>query len=135
MRRLVAILAVTLSVAACTPLQVAYILHKDVRAVTEVEVRRATFMDFAVRLHNDPFLVCTRGHESDNAGGYQAFNPGGPAYGAYQFLRGTWNNTARHARWLWLVGVDILKTPGFVQDLMAAHLYRWQGKAPWNYLC
>ena len=47
--------------------------------------------------HNDPFLVCTRGIESK--GNYQAYNPSGPYYGAYQFTQSTWDSTARdHAR-------------------------------------
>jgi hypothetical protein len=39
--------------------------------------------------------ACTRAHESDTAGGYHAYNPAGPYYGAYQFLRSTWDNVAR----------------------------------------
>jgi hypothetical protein len=39
--------------------------------------------------------ACTRAHESDTAGGYAAYNPAGPYYGAYQFLQSTWDNVAR----------------------------------------
>ncbi|HEY1738891.1 MAG TPA: hypothetical protein VGI86_09290, partial [Acidimicrobiia bacterium] len=41
---------------------------------------------------NTPFLVCTRHYESDTAGGYTAIDPDYDHFGAYQFLRSTWNN-------------------------------------------
>jgi hypothetical protein len=82
-----------------------------------------------------PFLVCTRAHESDSAGGYRAVSPGGSFRGAYQFLQSTWNSTARHAGRLDLVGVDPAQAAPHDQDLMALELYHSQGKAPWGGRC
>ena len=42
-------------------------------------------IDETSSIANDPFLACTRAHESDQAGGYQAVSPGGMYRGAYQF--------------------------------------------------
>jgi hypothetical protein len=83
--------------------------------------------------HDSAFLACTRGIESH--GDYQAVNPAGPYWGAYQFLQSTWDETARHAGWLHLVGVRPDQASVFEQDAMAQHLYEWQGKAPWNGRC
>ena len=80
--------------------------------------------------HNDPYLTCVRHYEStDN---YQAFNPGGPAYGAYQFLLSTWNLTANHAGRGDLVGLDPRRASAYDQDEMAWTLYQWQGKRNWT---
>ena len=86
-------------------------------------------------LHNEPFLACTRAHESESAGGYQAYNPVGPYYGAYQFLQSTWDRTAHHAGYPWLAGRDPRSVADWEQDVMAWELYLWQGKAPWNGRC
>jgi hypothetical protein len=86
-------------------------------------------------LRNQPFLVCTRAHESDGAGGYQAYNRSGPYLGAYQFLQSTWNATAHHGGYPWLVGVDPRHATDHEQDVMAWELYLWQGKAPWGGRC
>jgi TolA-binding protein len=83
--------------------------------------------------HNDPFLVCTRSIES--GGNYQAYNPSGPYYGAYQFLQSTWNSTANHAGRGELVGVDPRQASEYDQDDMAWTLYQWKGKGPWNGRC
>jgi len=83
--------------------------------------------------HNDPFLVCTRGIESK--GNYQAYNPSGPYYGAYQFTQGTWDSTANHAGRGDLVGVDPRNASEYDQDDMAWTLYQWKGKGPWNGRC
>jgi hypothetical protein len=77
------------------------------------------------------FLACVRAHESDTAGGYQAVNPAGPYYGAYQFLQSTWDATARHIGRDDLDGIRPDTAPADVQDLIAAALYAWQGGAPW----
>lgn len=82
-----------------------------------------------------PFLVCTRAHESDTAGGYRAISPGGTYRGAYQFLRSTWDNVARHAGRPDLVGVDPAAASPADQDLLAWDLYQWQGAAPWGGRC
>jgi prefoldin subunit 5 len=83
--------------------------------------------------HNDPFLVCTREHES--GGNYQAYNASGPYYGAYQFSQSTWNATANHAGRGDLVGVDPRQASEYDQDEMAWTLYQWQGKGPWLGRC
>jgi Transglycosylase-like domain len=83
--------------------------------------------------HNDPFLVCTRGIESK--GNYQAYNPSGPYYGAYQFTQSTWDSTANHAGRGDLVGVDPRNASEYDQDDMAWTLYQWKGKGPWNGRC
>lgn len=83
--------------------------------------------------HLDPFLVCTRTVES--SGNYQAYNPAGPYYGAYQFLQRTWNVTANHAGRDELIGVVPSTASEYDQDDMAWELYQWQGKKPWNDRC
>jgi TolA-binding protein len=80
--------------------------------------------------HNDPYLTCVRRHESSD--NYQAYNPGGPAYGAYQFLQSTWNLAANHAGRGDLVGLDPRRASQYDQDEMAWTTYQWQGKRPWS---
>jgi hypothetical protein len=86
-------------------------------------------------LGQHPFLVCTRAHESDTAGGYGAVNPSGKYRGAYQFSQSTWDNTARHAGRPDLVGVDPAAANPADQDFLAMDLYRWQGASPWGGRC
>jgi hypothetical protein len=83
--------------------------------------------------HNHPFLVCTRAIES--GGNYQAYNASGPYYGAYQFLRSTWNSAANHAGRYELIGVVPSQASPYDQDDMAWVLYNWQGKRPWGGRC
>jgi hypothetical protein len=83
----------------------------------------------------DPFLACTRAHESDSAGGYHAVSPGGTYRGAYQFLPSTWNNIARSAGRSDLVGVDPAAAAPSDQDQLALFLYHQQGAAPWGGRC
>ncbi len=90
--------------------------------------------------HMHPFLVCTRSHESSHTppaydDGYDAVSPSGKYRGAYQFARTTWDNTARHAGRLDLVGVDPAAASVIDQDTLALHLYRWQGADPWLGRC
>ncbi|MGQ0826357.1 MAG: transglycosylase family protein [Actinomycetota bacterium] len=80
-----------------------------------------------------PFLTCTRRIES--GGNYGAVNPSGRYRGAYQFARATWDNTARHAGRLDLVGIDPAAAPPPDQDFLALHLYEWQGASPWLGRC
>lgn len=49
----------------------------------------------------EAFLACTRAHESDTAGGYQAVSPSGAHRGAYQFVQSTWDTVAR---WVGQIG-------------------------------
>jgi hypothetical protein len=82
-----------------------------------------------------PFLACTRAHESDSAGGYAARSPDGLYYGAYQFLRSTWDSVARESGRLDLVGRDPATVAPADQDQLALNLYHWQGAAPWGGRC
>ena len=91
-------------------------------------------------LHGQPFLVCTRSHESSSVPplydtGYAAVDPSGTYRGAYQFSRSTWNNTARHAGRPDLVGVDPASASVADQDSLAWDLYQWQGASPWLGRC
>jgi hypothetical protein len=86
-------------------------------------------------LGDDPFLRCTRAHESDSSGGSRAVSAGGVYRGAYQFTRSTWDNTARRAGRHDLVGVDPAAAAPWDQDLLALSLYHWQGAAPWGGRC
>ena len=79
---------------------------------------------------DDPFLACTRAHESDSAGGYQAVSAGGTYRGAYQFDQGTWNTAADLAGRSDLVGVDPAAAAPADQDLLAITLYHARGSAP-----
>jgi hypothetical protein len=83
----------------------------------------------------DPFLACTRAHESDTSGGYHAVSPGGVYRGAYQFLPSTWNSIAAAAGRGDLVGVDPATAAPADQDQLALYLYHQQGAAPWGGRC
>ncbi|HEY1737065.1 MAG TPA: hypothetical protein VGI86_00055 [Acidimicrobiia bacterium] len=84
---------------------------------------------------NTPFLVCTRHYESDTAGGYTAIDPEYEHFGAYQFLRSTWNNVARVTGFTSLVGVNPAYAAHKYQDFLALYLYRWQGASHWQGRC
>jgi len=86
-------------------------------------------------LSADPFLACTRAHESDNSGGYQAISAGGTYRGAYQFDRSTWNSAAMLAGRPDLVGVDPAAAAPADQDLLALALYHARGTQPWGGRC
>lgn len=79
------------------------------------------------------FLACVRWRES--RGNYTVVSANGLYYGAYQFLRSTWDNTARHAGRADLVGVAPNLASPSDQDAMALHLLRWQGTSPWGGAC
>jgi peptidoglycan endopeptidase LytE len=84
-------------------------------------------------VHNEPFLVCTRGRESN--GNYGVVSSNGLYHGAYQFLPTTWNSVASHAGRLDLIGVLPSHASPNDQDEMAWSLYQWQGNAPWGGRC
>jgi hypothetical protein len=86
-------------------------------------------------LANDPFLACTRAHESDQAGGYQAVSAGGTYRGAYQFDRSTWDSAAGIAGRTDLVGGDPAAAAPADQDLVALALYHARGTQPWGGRC
>lgn len=79
------------------------------------------------------FLACVRWRESRN--NYGVVSANGLYYGAYQFLRSTWDSTARHAGRADLIGVPPNLVPPADQDAMALHLLRWQGTSPWGGAC
>jgi hypothetical protein len=84
---------------------------------------------------NAAFLACTRGYESDTAGGYRAVDPAGIHFGAYQFLQSTWNNVARKTGRTSLIGVNPASASPADQDWMALYLYQWLGSSHWQYRC
>ena len=81
------------------------------------------------------FLMCTRAHESDTAGGYQAVSPDGVYHGAYQFDQSTWNSTADAVGRPDLVGVDPASASPADQDTLATALYEVRGNQPWGGRC
>lgn len=125
-------------------------LHVPVSQVTDAQVAAATkatappkilhtsstdeFLRWAADLHNKFFLVCTRAHESDTAGGYIT-NTGNGYYGAYQYLIGTWNWAAAHYGAPQYVGVLPSNVPGFWQDLVTWNYYLAGGNGPWGGRC
>ncbi len=86
-------------------------------------------------LASDPFLACTRAHESDSSGGYQAVSSGGTYRGAYQFDRSTWNSAAHLANRPDLVGVDPATASPADQDSLAFALFQARGTQPWGGRC
>jgi peptidoglycan hydrolase CwlO-like protein len=84
-------------------------------------------------MHDHPFLVCTRNRES--RGIYTVVSSSGLYYGAYQFLKTTWDVTALHAGRPSLVGVVPNSASEYDQDDMAWTLYQWQGNSPWGGRC
>jgi hypothetical protein len=88
-----------------------------------------------IDLSQNAFLACTRRHESDTSGGYHAVSRSGIYRGAYQFDRSTWDNTARRAGRLDLVGVDPAAASPADQDFLAFELHSWAGAAPWGGRC
>ena len=92
-------------------------------------------IDETSNIANDPFLACTRAHESDQAGGYQAVSPGGTYRGAYQFDQSTWDNASRMAGRNDLVGRDPATVAPADQDLVAITLYHEHGSSPWGSRC
>jgi hypothetical protein len=73
------------------------------------------------------FLACTRAHESDSAGGYQAISPDGRYRGAYQFDQQTWNGVGG-------TGDPAAASPA-EQDYRATILYEQRGNQPWGGRC
>lgn len=67
----------------------------------------------------------------ESSGNYGAYNSSGPYYGAYQFLQGTWDSTARRTGRADLVGVHPHHASPSDQDAMAYALYSRRGSSPW----
>lgn len=83
--------------------------------------------------HNHPFLTCTRAHES--GGNYSVVSANGQYYGAYQFLKSTWNAAAVSFGRSDLVGVAPNVASVYDQDDIAWRVYQSQGNAPWGGRC
>lgn len=75
-------------------------------------------------------LACISWNESRNE--YGAVSPDGTAFGAYQITQQTWNETAEHAGYTNLVGVQPNYATPAQQDEVALALLEWQGTSPWN---
>lgn len=78
-------------------------------------------------------LECIKHRESD--GQYDVVNSSSGAAGAYQFMPGTWNTTARAAGRPDLVGVNPSAASPADQDAMAQFLMATQGLGPWGGGC
>ena len=78
-------------------------------------------------------LECIKHRES--RGQYGVVNSSSGAAGAYQFMPGTWNNTARSAGRADLIGVNPSSAGAADQDAMAQHLLATQGLGPWGGIC
>jgi hypothetical protein len=83
----------------------------------------------------DCFLACTRAHESDTAGGYEAVSSSGTYRGAYQFDQGTFDAAVAGAGYGDYAGVPADQVPPEVQDAAAAQLYSVSGTSPWGGRC
>lgn len=66
------------------------------------------------------FLAAIRSHES--GGNYSAYNPGGGASGAYQFIQSTWSSAAKAAGYPQYADAPASQAPAAVQDAVAAHM-------------
>jgi len=82
---------------------------------------------------NGNILDCIKHRES--RGEYGVVNSSSGAAGAYQFMPGTWNNTARSAGRTDLVGVNPANASAADQDAMARQLLATQGLGPWGGGC
>jgi soluble lytic murein transglycosylase-like protein len=82
---------------------------------------------------NGSVLDCIRHRES--RGNYGVTNRSSGAAGAYQFMPGTWNTTARSAGRSDLVGVNPANASPSDQDAMARQLMATQGLGPWGGGC
>lgn len=69
--------------------------------------------------------------QCESGNNYQAISPNKLYYGAYQFYRGTWDNTARNSGRTDLVGVRPDQASPADQDAMAFALYQSRGHSPW----
>jgi hypothetical protein len=82
---------------------------------------------------NGDVLACIKHRES--RGQYDVVNSSSGAAGAYQFMPGTWNTTARSAGRTDLVGVNPANASPADQDAMAHQLLATQGLGPWGGGC
>ena len=106
-------------------------------AVTENLAREAAAAAAVPRPRSSGYsgniLECIKHRESD--GQYDVVNSSSGAAGAYQFMPGTWDNTARAAGRPDLVGVNPSNASPADQDAMAEFLMSTQGLGPWGGGC
>jgi hypothetical protein len=69
--------------------------------------------------------------QCESSGNYQAYNPAGPFYGAYQFHQSTWDKVVGRAGYPEYVGVAPSSAPPSVQDAAAQYLYDTSGPGQW----
>lgn len=129
-RTLLVVLALVIGLSACTPSQFEYWFGRQPDSEQELaaagqtwshvvfwyNARRAA-VDYYNRIHNNPFLVCVRAHESDRADGYSAYNRSSGAAGAYQFISGTWAYVSARAGYPGYGSAA--NAPAHVQDAVA----------------
>lgn len=68
----------------------------------------------------DQFLAAVKQHES--GGDYTAYNAGGGASGAYQYIQSTWSGAAQDAGYGQYAGGPASAAPPAVQDAVARHM-------------
>jgi hypothetical protein len=109
----IAVVAVTLALSACTPQQIAFY-----QAITE------PYADVISpeQLH--------RLKQCESSGDYAAIGGGGRYRGAYQFTQSRWDGVA-HRHFPWLEGADPTEVEPWWQDAMARALWSEAGAAPW----
>jgi hypothetical protein len=133
--------AATFLPVACSPDQTATYLHEPVSAVTPAQQVAAwvAFTDWVrTSRSNDPVLVCIRGHESAAwADPWAAYNPSGPAYGAYQWLQPVWDTAAAATGRPDLVGLPPMEpsVSWYDQDAVTLAYHQMVGDGPWSNMC
>ncbi len=102
-------------------------------AAAAAQRTRATTQPRPSSGYSGDILECIKHRESD--GQYGVVNSSSGAAGAYQFMPGTWDNTARSAGRTDLVGVNPANASPADQDAMAHQLMNTQGLGPWGGGC
>ena len=105
----------------------------DAAAAVDAQRARATTATRRPSGYSGDILECIKHRES--RGQYDVVNTSSGAAGAYQFMPGTWDNTARSAGRTDLVGVNPATASAADQDAMAHHLMNTQGLGPWGGGC
>lgn len=102
----------------------------------EPEPTVASYGGYPATAQGPPWVVaiqnCIIEHESSEAGGYLAFNPAGPAYGAYQILPSTGDGWADRYGFDQYVGVLPTRWPPEIQDKITALVIQNEGVGAWN---
>lgn len=139
-------LALVLLAIGCQPIEASAFQARETPVLTPIEQAQVDWywhqqltharQWFAAQVHFTQHAVCVRGHESDTAGGYAAFD-GDNNFGAYQFDMPTWNSVVARMGRPDLVGVPPLDpvVPWWDQDIAYASLYIERGDRPWGGMC